>query len=63
MQETAKSVRTEYREKRIRILEDLIMISIQLIECNAYQLEKINFDDFKKVKKDLQNMLLLAKDV
>lgn len=60
---TVESIRTQYRKKRISLLEDLISVAIQLIKLNAYQLEKINLQDFKNLKKDAQNMLQRARDV
>lgn len=50
------SVRTEYREKRFQILEEIISLALHsLTKLEKRQLEKMSLPVLKKIISDLQN--------
>jgi len=49
-----RSIRTEYRRKRIKIIKDCILLLIEMLLLPLSKLEKIPLVFFKKIKIKLQ---------
>ena len=54
------SIRTQYRKMRIDILRSIINIAITMLILDGRQLERVQLQDFKKIKKDMEDMLFRA---
>jgi hypothetical protein len=51
------SVRTEYREKRIRIIKEMLWILLDMLLLPRKSLEKIPYVFMKNIKNSLRNQL------
>ena len=48
------SIRTQYRQKRVELIKDCIMLLVNMLTLEKKELEKIPLPFFKNVKKFLE---------
>lgn len=49
------SVRTQYRQKRIQLIKECIILLLDMLTLEKQQLETIKLPFFKKLKKTIEN--------
>jgi hypothetical protein len=49
------SIRTQYRQKRIELIKECIMLLVDMLTLDKQQLEATKLPFFKKLKKTIEN--------
>ena len=54
------STQKQYRIKRIKTLQEIILLASTMLTYTGFQLERVKFSDFEKIRNDLETLNKVA---